>query len=164
VEGRDIGEGLVSLAKRWKSVTTTHQLKAKLEDYKLKEMQKYMAKGKEDLAQAIEDKVGALEAVISRVNGLGLYDIDSVVSSIRSLFGDSKAGEVPKVVTLSTVHKSKGREWNTVYILDRANLMPSKYARKEWQLKQEENLEYVAITRSKNELIDLVMPRKEARG
>jgi superfamily I DNA/RNA helicase len=164
VEGRDIGEGLVSLAKRWKSVTTTHQLKAKLEDYKLKEMQKYMAKGKEDLAQAIEDKVGALEAVISRVNGLGLYDIDSVVSSIRSLFGDSKAGEVPKVVTLSTVHKSKGREWNTVYILDRANLMPSKYARKEWQLKQEENLEYVAITRSKNELVDLVMPRKEAWG
>ena len=161
VEGRDIGEGLVSLAKRWKKVTTTHQLRAKLEDYKFKEMQKYMAKGKEDLAQAIEDKVGAMEAVISRVNSQGKYDVEDVVTSIRSLFGDSKAGEVPKVVTLSTIHKAKGREWPVVYLLDRANLLPSKYARKEWQLKQEENLEYVAITRAKNELVDLVVLGKE---
>lgn len=162
VEGREIGEGLVSLAKRWKNVSTTHQLAVKLADYKVKEMQKFLAKGQEDRAEAVEDKVGALMAVISRVNSQSQYLVQDVVTSIRSLFGDTKAGEKPRVVTLATVHKSKGREWETVYILDRANLMPSKYARKEWQMRQEENLEYVAITRSKNQLIDLVMPRKEA--
>jgi hypothetical protein len=161
VEGREIGEGLINLAKRWKNVTTTHQLTVKLSEYKLKEMQKFMAKGKEDRAQAIEDKVGALNAVISRVNSQNQFLVQDVVSSIRGLFGDTKPGDTPKVVTLSTIHKSKGREWNTVYLLDRANTLPSKYARKEWQMNQEANLEYVAITRSKNELVDLVVPRKK---
>lgn len=158
VEGREIGEGLVSLANRWKKVTTTHQLSVKLAEYKLKEMQKFLAKGQEDRAQAIEDKVGALSAVIGRVNSQNRFAISDVVASIRSLFGDTKAGETPRVVTLSTIHRSKGREWPVVYIIDRANTLPSKYARKDWQLHQEANLEYVAITRSKGELVDLVMP------
>lgn len=164
VEGREIGEGLVNLACRWKSVQTTHQLIQKLDDYLLRETQKFMAKGKEDRAQAVEDKVGALKAVIKRVNSQGNHGISDVVASIRGLFGDTKPGETPKVVTLSTIHKSKGREWNTVYILDRANTLPSPYAKKEWQQHQEQNLEYVAVTRAKKELVDLVAPRNKKGG
>ena len=157
VEGREIGDGLINLAHRWKKVTTTHQLVQKLVEYKLKEVQKHLAKGHEDRAQGIEDKVGALQAVIQRVNSQNRYAISDVVAAIKSLFDDKKRG----VVTLSTIHKSKGREWNTVYLLDRANTLPSHYAKQDWQLNQEANLEYVAITRSKNELVDLVVPPKK---
>lgn len=156
VEGREIGEGLIALANRWKGVSTLSQLSDKLYDFQMKEMQKWLEKGLEQKAQAIEDKVGALQACIEKLTADGKNSVIDLVQSIRSLFGDSKPGEIPKVVTLSTIHKSKGREWNTVYLLDRAGTLPSRYARKPWQQDQEANLEYVAITRSKNELIDLL--------
>lgn len=157
VEGREIGEGLIALANRWKSVRTLSQLSDKLYDYQMQEMQKWMEKGREEKAQQVEDKVGALQCCIEKLVGDGKNSVSDLVQSIRSLFGDSKPGEVSRVVTLSTIHKSKGREWDTVYLLNRAGTLPSKYAKKDWQKNQEENLEYVAITRSKNELIDLVV-------
>lgn len=156
VEGREIGEGLISLANRWKSVTTLAALSDKLVEYKDREMQKWTAKGREEKAQAVEDKVEALQAIIGSMMEQSKTNVWELATFIRSLFGDTKPGEVARVVTLSTIHKSKGREWDTVYLLDRVGTLPSKYARKEWQFKQEENLEYVAITRSKRELVDLV--------
>jgi superfamily I DNA/RNA helicase len=77
------------------------------------------------------------------------------------MFGNTKEGEAPKVLTLSTVHKSKGREWTRVYALGRAKFMPSPYAKKEWQMVQESNLEYVMITRAMSEFIDVPMSEKE---
>ena len=52
---------------------------------------------------------------------------------------------------LCTIHKSKGLEADVVYILNE-NLIPSKFAKSAEQLKQENNLKYVARTRAKNEL------------
>jgi DNA helicase-2/ATP-dependent DNA helicase PcrA len=49
------------------------------------------------------------------------------------------------------VHKAKGLEANRVFIV-RPDLLPMK-AVKGWQQIQETNLEYVAITRAKTELI-----------
>ena len=63
-------------------------------------------------------------------------------------------------VELTTVHKSKGLEWDTVYILGRDKLMPSMKATKDWQIQQEKNLIYVAITRAQKTLIDVELPRK----
>ena len=54
-------------------------------------------------------------------------------------------------VVLCSIHKSKGLEANVVYILNE-NLIPSKFAESKEQLKQEENLKYVARTRAKNEM------------
>lgn len=54
---------------------------------------------------------------------------------------------------ISTVHKSKGREWDRVYILGMNKYMPSKYAKKDWELAQEKHLMYVSVTRSKSELV-----------
>jgi superfamily I DNA/RNA helicase len=62
-------------------------------------------------------------------------------------------------LTLCTVHKAKGLEWNRVYILDEF-LMPSKYARQAWQQQQETNLQYVAVTRAKQELKFIYTPRE----
>lgn len=52
-------------------------------------------------------------------------------------------------ITLTTIHKAKGLEADRVFFLN-SHDVPSKYAKSQWQLDQEENLRYVAITRSKD--------------
>lgn len=54
-------------------------------------------------------------------------------------------------IKLSTIHKAKGDEADNVYILCYST-MPSTLAKKEWEIKQEINLVYVAITRPKKRL------------
>jgi len=153
IEGREIGEGLVKLATRWKRVRTLGALADKLVEYRDREIQKWQAKGREDRAQSVEDRVGALTAIIDRLVADKKTDVSDLVDWIRSLFGDTPNGETPDVVTLSSIHKAKGREWTRVFLLYRNETLPSCWARKPWQLRQEENLEYVAVTRAKNELI-----------
>lgn len=53
--------------------------------------------------------------------------------------------------TLSTIHKAKGLEANTVYIL-RPDLLPAPFAKTEAAIEQEMNLKYVAITRAMKHL------------
>jgi superfamily I DNA/RNA helicase len=156
VEGREIGTGLAKLARRWK-VKKLDALKNRLESWQKNETQKVMAKNREDLAAAIEDKYETLMVMIDKLQEEGKTTVEELVTFIFSLFGDTKEGEVQKVLTLSSIHKSKGREWKRVYILGRNKYMPSKWAVKEWQQQQERNLMYVAVTRSMNELVDIVV-------
>ena len=66
---------------------------------------------------------------------------------IENLFSDDdKSG-----ITLATIHKSKGLESDRVFILHK-DLMPSRFAKDEEDFEQEENLKYVAYTRSKRVL------------
>lgn len=51
-------------------------------------------------------------------------------------------------VTLSTIHKMKGKEAENVYLL-RPDLLPHPSASAIWELEQEDNLRYVAITRAR---------------
>jgi len=152
VEGRDIGEGLIQLATKWKRITTLGALSDKLDEYQLTETAKWTAKDNGFKVQVLEDKCETLRVIIEHLSAEGLTNVNDLVTHIKSMFGDTPEGEKPKVFTLSTIHKSKGREWERVYIL-RRDLMPSKYAKQSWQLEQEYNLEYVAITRAKSELI-----------
>jgi len=61
--------------------------------------------------------------------------------------------ERPKTphITFSTIHGSKGDEYDTVYLY-RPDLIPSMYAETQMELQQEDNLLYVAITRAINKL------------
>ena len=67
---------------------------------------------------------------------------------INFVFGPKNSKEN---VILSTIHRVKGLEANRVFII-RPALMPHPAAKLDWELKQEDNLRYVAITRAKNEL------------
>ena len=89
--------------------------------------------------------------------------IFSIQAAINSLFGDTPAGERPKVVTLSTIHKSKGREWRRVFWWGANAYQPSRYARQAWQQGQERNLMYVAATRAQETLVhvDVVKERRD---
>lgn len=148
VEGRSIGEGLIALAQRWK-VNTTPALLNKLYDYENRETQKAMAKGNEQKAMDISDRVQTLREIITAVNHQGKHDVADVVSFINGLFADG----VDSCTTLATYHRSKGREWERVILYEHGERCPSKAARQQWQKDQEDNLQYVAVTRAKNTLV-----------
>lgn len=74
-------------------------------------------------------------------------DIKDVDKVIHKLFSDTDT----KGVKLMTMHKSKGLETDTVFILNKF-LVPSKYAKTDTELLSEKNLMYVAITRAKEKL------------
>jgi DNA helicase II / ATP-dependent DNA helicase PcrA len=156
VEGREIGTGMIKLARRWK-LTSISALVTRLEEYKDRECQKWIVKGREDKAAVVEDQVDTLLILCERMMMEGKSSINELVSFIDSIFGDTKEGEKQRVVTLSTIHKAKGREWNKVWLLGRNIFMPSRWARKDWQMQQEINLMYVAVTRAKECLIDVDM-------
>jgi DNA helicase-2/ATP-dependent DNA helicase PcrA len=158
IEGREIGNTLKRLANRWK-VKTLEQLRDKLATFLEKERTKLLAKKQETRAQQVEDMVETLYVIIDEVQRGGKNNLGSVNSYIDELF----ANDVENMITLSTIHKSKGREWPRVFWLDRHNTCPSKYARQQWQQEQEVNLQYVAATRAQEELIDLIPTQKEVK-
>jgi superfamily I DNA/RNA helicase len=73
------------------------------------------------------------------------YDI---TKTIEKIFSDSKVGTI-----FSTVHKAKGLEADTVYIV-KPNTLPLEWdGQMEWEHEQEMNIKYVALTRSKDKLV-----------
>ena len=156
IEGRDFANGLVKLCRKWKRVTTLAALNKRLAEYLEVETAKWLAKGKEQVAAALSDRVSAIRILSERLQTQeNKQNVDDLVEFIQGLFGDVKEGERPRVLTLSTVHKAKGREWETVYIQDMTRHMPSKWAKREWEKAQEVNLMYVAVTRTKQNLVYL---------
>jgi len=143
VEGRQIGEGLIALCRRWK-IKTTDALLNRLNDYQEREVQKAMAKGQEEKAEAVVDKCETLRQIVIAVNAKGLTNVSDVINFINDLFADDVKG----VLTLCTYHRSKGREWQNVYLWEHAARCPSRAAKQAWQMAQEENLAYVAYTRA----------------
>jgi DNA helicase-2/ATP-dependent DNA helicase PcrA len=154
VEGRDIGVGLIKLVDRYKA-DDLDELRTKLEDFRERETQKLVAKGKDTQAEALNDRIETIFILADKNQTIqGLKDM------VFDMFKDTD-GSNKESLTLSTVHKSKGREWPTVFIMGYEEFMPSPYARQDWQLQQEYNLKYVAVTRSMNELVMLEPPPKE---
>lgn len=160
VEGRDIGASIKTLPAKWPTIKKLIQILPLVEAYRQREVQKFMAKGQEMRADAMHDRCDTFKAL---ADGLLRDNLDATVDELfrqvdQMFRNDDKTG-----LTLASVHRSKGREWETVYILGRFQFMPSPFARQEWQLDQEENLQYVAITRSKRTLIDVPVPTKRDR-
>lgn len=153
VEGREIGQSLLQLTKRWKKANTLGKLEDQLISHRDTESRKMRAKGQAAKAAQIEDKVDSLLAVMDSLGPQsGIFDLQA---RINSLFGDTIPGQPPRVTTFSSIHKSKGREWNRVYLLGREQLQPARFAKQDWEKQQEANLCYVAVTRTKHELVEV---------
>jgi len=151
IEGRDIGNDLKKLVKKWKRVTDLDQFTIKLTEFFTKEFEKAnYAK-----MQLLEDKLDVMIVLIERVQSLGKNDMYSLEKLITDMFTDSTDDNVPNVVTLSSIHKAKGLEWDTCYMLDMQQFIPSRYAKQQWELDSENCLAYVGITRARHELIHL---------
>jgi DNA helicase-2/ATP-dependent DNA helicase PcrA len=148
VEGRAIGQGLEKLVTRWK-VKTIDAMLNRLEQYRDREVQKALAKGSEAKAEEVADKCDTLKEIAEAVLAQGGNTVEAVKIFIGTLFADGATN----VLTLATYHRSKGREWERVFLWEHHTRCPSRGARSEWQRKQEENLAYVSFTRTKDTLV-----------
>ena len=149
VEGREIGTGLKQLASRWK-VRKLSTLIDKLDTYRERESNKFRVKEQETKAAGVEDKVDCLKVIIDRVMKIDpecKKPVDRICAEIDAIFTEDGSA---KVVLLSSIHRSKGREWDNVFILKTG---PSVWARKAWEKEQEDNLCYVQATRAMKKLI-----------
>ena len=144
VMGREIGKGLVNVVKKaaGKRVTAMDDFRPKLDRWQ----ERMIRKAEKDEAKiaAIQDKVDCINILAA-----GLDTVAELVTAIEAIFSDSAQG-----TTLATVHKAKGLEAPRVFILCPEN-MPSRWARQNWQIEQERNLQYVAVTRALETLVYL---------
>ena len=154
IEGKaDIGTQILAMLNKWKRVKHLIDFLDKLTDWESSQIAKLSdekgkpKKGKEMAIEAIRDRVETIKVLCEDCK-----DMECVKAKVHSMFGDTPEGEKPKRVILSTVHKSKGREWDNVYVLGFNEHMPSKMAKQAWQQEQERNLIYVAFTRAMNSL------------
>lgn len=155
VAGRNIGAGLKALVKRFTKHNPSislDQLEISLDSWRDAEVEKAMATEKWSKAMSIDDKVKSLQAVISYS---GASDVAGVITATDELFSKSSGA-----ITLSSVHRAKGLEWERVFFLDE-HLVPSIWAvkafkaspeRHGWMMQEEENIRYVAVTRAKQQL------------
>lgn len=156
IEGRDIGKRILDHVKRATSMYDLQPLADSLPDldnYLEAETAKLMLKGRELAIGLLEDEVGAAQLLIERcieTSGAAASwrDLEALADS---LFGENISSK--QLVTLSSVHKSKGREWPRVFILGYKDYMPFHRATLPWQREQEYNLIYVAQTRAEQSLI-----------
>ena len=145
VLGRDIGKGLVALAKKiLKPETPLEACFPLINDWMERERALAEANDKPEKVARITDQGESLLAVLE---GARLETAKDLFSSIESLF--NKEGGV----TLSSIHRSKGLEWPVVLHLDPWRI-PSRWAKRDpTQMQQELNLIYVCETRAKRALI-----------
>jgi len=140
VVGKDIQIGLDRLIDKCNKSGTMSEFRNKLIELRDTEFSRLKRKGKAEQAASFADKCDALLAIAAQA--VSPTDIKTKLSQIFAN-GDG--------ITLSTIHKAKGLEWTTVFLLD-WHLLPSKYAETADALTQERNLQYVAVTRAKLDL------------
>jgi len=150
IQGRSVGEGLVSTVQKMKADTVA-DLVEKLETWADSEIEKENKKKfpLESKIINIQDKLDCLMAFIDGVDSKASPAL--VVQKIDSVFTDNK--DAPGI-KLSSIHKAKGLEARRVFLLEpEGATVPHPMAKTPWQKEQEMNLRYVAITRAIKELI-----------
>jgi superfamily I DNA/RNA helicase len=93
----------------------------------------------------LNDQIKAVEAIYNHFQSKSLAEL---ASSIKELFGS----EDEEAVLLSTIHRAKGMESERVYIAEPLTLPLIWEGQKQWQEQQEQNLLYVALSRSTKDL------------
>ena len=167
VKGRNIGQGLIKLVDKMKVVTLS-ALANKLETWMTKEVARLRKKDEDADISGVVDKY---DSIVAFMDGSKAKDVEGLKAEIKSMFKlydesykneyDDKTPE--NVLTLSSVHKAKGLEAPRVFILNYF-LMPSKWAKKSWEQIQEKNIQYVAITRAKRDLVFIERRKKTSGG
>jgi superfamily I DNA/RNA helicase len=142
VAGRDIGQGLRTLLRKLKARSVPALIEG-IRNWEEREVHRALKAQREDKAENIHDQA---EMLISLTDGA--KNVDEVVARIEALFTDDGLG-VAGVITCSSVHRSKGLEADKVFVLT-GTLYPRGVSR------EEENIEYVAITRAKKVLVKVV--------
>lgn len=147
IRGRDIGKNLITMINKYK-VRNLDDLVEKIYTFQRLQEDKLgmIEKGTLDkrkkgtILQAI-DSCETLLVLSENVNS-----IDELKQKIETIFTDDVSG-----IVCSSIHKAKGLEAETVFIIEFDNI-PHPMAKSEEEMQQEMNIKYVALTRSKNNL------------
>ena len=148
VKGKDIGLNLANMLKKTKksNIDDAYEI---MELERTKMLAKMISRGmkREDaenslVIQTYQQKLDAIDAL-----SVGTNSVQEVINRIERIFSDKSEG-----VCLSTVHKAKGLEANRVFIVE-PETMPAPWVKKPWEMEQEANIHYVAITRARKELV-----------
>jgi superfamily I DNA/RNA helicase len=140
-QGRELGKQLLKLLDKLTvdGKTPTETFLANLNKWTVNEIARYPRR-----EGMIRNKSDTLETIAEDTETAA-----QIKSKIQRIFEATHG-----YITFSTVHRAKGLEWSTVYLL-RPDLIPSQYANQDWQVEQENNLLYVAITRAQDTFIYL---------
>lgn len=156
IQGRDVGKGLVNTVKKLAGgedrlgSCKVEDLIAALGLWLESEQKKEAAKKFPSEAKmiALQDKHDCL---LCFTEGLGTAFALDVVRKIESVFTDDRS---VRGIRLSSIHKAKGLEAHRVFLLEpEGATIPHPMAKSRWQVEQEWNLRYVAITRAIEELV-----------
>jgi superfamily I DNA/RNA helicase len=154
IRGKDIGANLKTLVKSIKQEKVNADCRedglfVRLYDDLFVTRNNIMQRSSVDAKAAMTSPI--IESKLDMIKTLeilseGVNTTDELIAKIDEIFPkkDKKEG-----IALSTVHKAKGLEAENVYIACNS-LMPSASAKKDWEIRQEHNLIYVAYTRAKN--------------
>ena len=147
--GRDIGKGLQTLSKKVapddSTPINTHI--AQISSWENHHRELALANDNPTKAERISDQAQGLLAVAEGSSSKTAGELRAALDLIFS--------RTSGVVTLSSIHRAKGLEFDIVVHLDPWRI-PSKWALKDpIQLQQEHNLLYVAETRTRHTLLNL---------
>lgn len=140
VRGREIGDNLIALIDK---ICGNNQgmpiirFCELMTAYAENESAKLRAKEKDAELAAFEDKIATINCLTENVTLLS-----QVITTIENIFKEDAEG-----IVFSTIHKAKGLQAPTIWII-RPELLPHPMAKKPEQRVQEYNLRYVARTRS----------------
>lgn len=154
VLGRDIGEGLMKLIQKLDVDDTLVELIDQLRGWRDHQIALIERKepGDERSKEQIRDKYACISNLATSEEIVTVKDLLNVIDQLFTSRDDEKQTISPNRVTLSTIHKCKGAEADTVIILD-PHLINPWWITGDWQTIQETNLLFVAVTRAKNRLV-----------
>lgn len=95
---------------------------------------------------AEESAVDRHETIVQIIRGSKSETVDELIGHMQELFDETAPME--DRVLCGTIHSVKGLEADHVWLLN-PELLPSGSAKRDWEMEQERNLEYVAITRAR---------------
>lgn len=104
--------------------------------------------------EAPESVVDVYDTVQALCDVDGVETIDDLEGWVSKVF----VQDAQAAVLMSTVHRAKGMERNTVCIL-RPDAMPVFWCKQEWEHRQARNLAYVAFTRAQERLVFMTGPK-----
>lgn len=147
VKGRDIGKDLEVVVQDVTRVPgyTWERFGVVLETYEQLQTEKLaQLEGSEGLIERLRDRVAAVRVCYEMFQA---RDAGELCTHIADLFHD----EQPDVI-LSTVHRAKGLEADRIFILNEGDMPLQWPGQQPWEVEQENNIRYVALTRAKQEL------------
>lgn len=157
--GKDFGAMLIKQVEKLTKERTNVPIKVftiLLDSWYMKQIRKAEIRKKDK--SSIVDKYDSICEVIESAEP---KDTQELIHNINYIFNSERSDSV----ILSSIHRAKGLEADTVYILNNeiSDYFIEKNSETPWIVQQERNLRYVAVTRTKRRLIYIKLPNKYGR-